>query len=374
MLILSLSPLRRDPRVLKQINLFRGRYRVITCGYGPAPDGVAEHVEIDPACIGWPRDPKRLALRRYRDVYWNVAGVAEAYRLLRSRRFGAVLANDLNTVPLALSLDSTHGVHADLHEFGPKEHFDKPAWRALVAPYMRWLCRTSLPRAASVTTVSAGIARQYGLDFGVQAAVVTNAAPYVRKQPRPTGSTIRLIHSTAGQRYRRIEDIIEAFRGIRSGIELDLIVMPNEPGYVDELRRLAGQVPAVRFRDPVPYEQLVDTVAEYDVAIAYLPPTNFNLAQALPNKFFEAVQARTGLIIGPSPAMVELVRRHGLGAVARDFSTAGLREVLDSLTPELVDGWKQHADQAAEVLSAEYQSRGWETAVAALLDPAADRA
>jgi hypothetical protein len=109
------------------------------------------------------------------------------------------------------------------------------------------------------------------------------------------------------------------------------------------------------------------------VAIAYLPPTNFNLAQALPNKFFEAVQARTGLIIGPSPAMVELLERHGLGAVAGDFSSAGLRAVLDSLTPELVDGWKRQADEAAEVLSAEYQSRGWETAIGALLAPALDR-
>jgi len=373
LLILSLSPLRSDPRVLKQINLFRDKYRVTTCGYGDAPDGVAAHVEIDAGCIGWPRDPKRLALRRYRDVYWSVAGVAEAYRHLRWRSFDAVLANDLNTVPLALSLDSRRGVHADLHEFGPKEHFDKPAWRVLVAPYMRWLCRTYLPRAASVTTVSEGIARQYGLDYGVRAAVVTNAAPYVEKSPRPTGSTIRLIHSAAGQRYRKIEDIIEAFRGIRPGIELDLIVMPNEPGYVAELRQLAEEVPAVRFRDPVPYEQLLDTIAEYDVAIAYLPPTNFNLAQALPNKFFEAVQARTGLIIGPSPAMVELLERHGLGAVAGDFSSASLRAVLDSLTPELVDGWKQRADEAAKVLSAEYQSRGWETAIGALLAPALDR-
>jgi hypothetical protein len=369
LLIISLSPLRRDPRVLKQINLFKDRYKVITCGYGPAPDGVAGHVQIAEELVGWPRDPKRLALRRYLDVYWSVLGVAEAYRHLRGQRFGAILANDLNTLPLALSLESEHGVHADLHEFGPKEHFDKPAWRILVAPYMRWICSTYLGQAASVTTVSDGIARQYRLDYGVDAKVVTNAAPYVSMEPRPTTDRIRLIHSAGGQRYRKIEDIIEAFRNAPRGLELDLIVMPNEPDYVAELRELAAGIPAVNFREPVPYDRLVETVAEYDVAIAYLPPTNFNLAQALPNKFFEAVQARTGLIIGPSPAMQELLERHGLGATARDFTTVALSEVLASLTPELVDGWKQNAHAAAAELSSEHQNRGWDEAIGALFCP-----
>ncbi len=367
LLILSLSPLRRDPRVLKQIDLFKTRYNVITCGYGSSPDGVAEHIQINDQLVGWPRDPQRLALRRYTDVYWSIGGVAEAFRLLRGRHFDAVLANDLNTVPLAVSLGSTHGVHADLHEFGPKEHFDKPAWRVLVAPYMRWICRTYLGKAASVTTVSKGIARQYEADFGVKADVVTNAAPYVDKAPRKTPDTMRLIHSAGGQRYRKIEDIIEAFRDAPQHLELDLIVMPNEPDYVAELKRLASEIPQVRFRDPVPYDKLVDTVAEYDVAIAYLPPTNFNLAQALPNKFFEAVQARTALIIGPSPAMEELLQRHGLGVAASSFSTQSLREVLLGLTPERVDDWKQNAHQAARELSSEYQNKGWESSIHALM-------
>ncbi|MFD1210960.1 glycosyltransferase [Arthrobacter sp. GCM10027362] len=368
LLILSLSPLRSDPRVLKQINLFKDRYTVTTCGFGPAPDGVAGHVELDRALPSWPRDPQRLLLRRYPQVYWGIAAVAEAGRQLRGRSFDAVLANDANTLPLALSLAPARGVHADLHEFAPKEHFNKPAWRLLVAPYVRWLCRTYLPQAASVTTVSEGIARQYGQDFGVSAGVVTNAAPYTEREPRPTQLPIRLLYSSAGQRYRRIENIMEAMRGTPEHLELDLIVMPNEPAYVAELVELGRTLPRVRFRDPVPYTELVDTVAEYDVSVSVIPPTNFNLAHALPNKFFEAVQGRTGLVIGPSPAMQALLERHGLGAVTRDFSAQALREVLGSLTPELVDGWKRHAHEAARELSSEHQNLGWERAIAALLD------
>lgn len=368
LLILSLSPLRSDPRVLKQINLFQDKYDVVTCGFGAAPDGVEDHVELAAGLPSWPRDPKGLLKRRYRQVYWNIAAVAEANRLLRGRRFDAVLANDANTLPLALSLDSVRGVHADLHEFAPKEHFNKPAWRLLVAPYVRWVCRTFLPQAKSVTTVSDGIARQYGHDFGVEAAVVTNAAPYADLAPKPTSRPIRLIYSSAGQRYRRIEDIISAMDGAPEGLELDLIVMPNEPAYVDELRRQAEPLANVRFRKPVLYSELVRTISDYDVSISVIPPTNFNLANALPNKFFEAVQARTALIIGPSPAMQDLLERHGLGAVTEDFSAAALRKVLLGLTPEQVDQWKKNAHHAAEELSSEYQNRGWERAIDALFD------
>src|SRR5690606_23390547 len=45
-LVLSFSPIASDARVLKQVELLRGRSAVTTCGYGPAPEGVTEHLEI----------------------------------------------------------------------------------------------------------------------------------------------------------------------------------------------------------------------------------------------------------------------------------------------------------------------------------------
>ena len=126
-------------------------------------------------------------------------------------------------------------------------------------------------------------------------------------------------------------------------------------------------MPGLTFRDPVPYAQLVDTLAEYDVSMTFLPPTNFNLAHALPNKFFEAVQARLGLIIGPSPEMVAILTQYGLGAIVPDFEVESLRSVIRDLTPEMVASWKQAADAAAKDLSAEAQQATWKTSIAALL-------
>jgi hypothetical protein len=367
LLIVSISTIVSDPRVLKQVRLFRDTYDVYTCGLGPAPEGVVRHYELPAGARGWVNDRLSLLTRRYRHAYWALPAVAAAQAALPVDFFDGVLANDLNTVPLALSLNPRRGVHADLHEFAPREKDDDLKWRLFVAPFMRWLCRTYLPQVVSATTVAPGIAAQYLHDYGVRFGVVTNAAPYAERDPRPVGATIRVIHSAAGQRYRRLEVFIEAMRDAPEGVELDLIVVPNEPGYVDELKQLSSDVPGIRFREPVPYTELVDTLADYDVALAFLPPTNFNLAHALPNKFFEAVQARLGLIIGPSPEMAAILTEHGLGLVTRDFEVASLRAALRGLTAAEVSSWKQAAHAAARSLSAEAQSAVWARSVAALL-------
>ena len=374
LLILTFSPIRSDPRVLKQVELFKGKYRVSTCGYGEAPEGVDNHFALPADSRGWPSDKLGLVSRRYSRVYNGLTAVSAARSILPKGEFDVILANDLNTLPLALELQARFGVHADLHEFAPREKEDDLKWRLFVAPFMRWLCRRYLPQAASVTTVSQGIADEYAKDYGVAAGVVTNAAPYAEGRVRPVGRPVRLIHSAAGQRYRKLENFIDAMRDAPDWLTLDMIVMPNEPDYVAELKQQAAAVPAVRFRDPVPYSQLVSTLSEYDVSLVFLPPTNFNLKNALPNKFFEAVQARIGLIVGPSPAMVALVEQHGLGAVTADFTAASLRETLHGLTAEKISEWKHAADAAARPLSAESQVLGWQAAVEGIVDSQPARA
>ncbi|MEN9620992.1 MAG: hypothetical protein RL499_1185, partial [Actinomycetota bacterium] len=229
MLIVSISRIVSDPRVLKQVRLFTADYDVTTCGQGPAPEGVVEHLEIDADARGWVDDRVALITRQYTRAYENIQGVAAARRLLTGKEFDIVLANDLTTVPLALSLAPRRGVHADLHEFAPREKENELTWRLFVAPFLRWLCRRYLPLVASATTVAPGIAAEYESDYGVPFGVVTNAAPYVDREPRPVNQPIRMIHSAAGQRQRRLENFIELMRQAPPGVELDLIVMPNEP-------------------------------------------------------------------------------------------------------------------------------------------------
>ncbi|WP_193105273.1 glycosyltransferase [Brachybacterium sp. FME24] len=363
--IVSFSTLTRDPRVQRQIDLLTSDFEVTTVGFGPTPHPDVRHVELPEGARAWPSSKKHLLTGRYNRAYWDMSAVRAARAVLEDHvgRADVVLANDVNTLPLALWLAPRRGIHADLHEYAPREKEHVRTWRWFIAPYQRWICRTCLPRVDSVTTVSPGLASEYAREFGVVPEVVTNAAAYEDRAPRPTGETIRLLHTGVARANRRLESMIDALRDGPDGMTLDLMLVPSEPGYIEALRERARDLPAVRFRDPVPYAELVDAVAEYDLSIVVFPPTTFNLEHSLPNKLFEAVQARVGVLVGPSPDMADLVREHGIGAVLPGPDAESLRTVLHGLDAAGIDRFKQAADHSAKALSAEVQTMAWTRAL-----------
>lgn len=364
LLVMSFSPLRTDARVLRQIALFRERYAVTTLGYGQAPDGVVEHLRLPDDAISWHKDRALLMTRRYEAAYRTAPVVQAAADLLQGRRarFDVVLADDIDTVPLALDLEPRGGVHADLHEYHPRQNEELRRWRLFVAPYYRWLVRTYGTRADSVTTVGEGIAREYRIRFGLRAGVVVNAPHFVDLEPTPVGEPLHLVHSGNAQRHR-LDVILAAMDLVERPMTLDLYLMPNDPPYLAELQERYAASDRVRIHPPVAPQELPATLNAHDVGVYVLPPVSFNHLWALPNKVFDFVQGRLALVVGPSPEMAGLVRRHGLGVVTDDFDAASLALALDRLTPQDVAGYKAASHRAARELSAQEQVRGWARAV-----------
>lgn len=368
LLIAALSPLRGDARVLKQIVRFRDEYDVITLGYGEAPEGVVEHLRVpdDAQAWRWPREA--LLLRQYRRAYWGNEAIAEADRLLSGLGTAPdlAIANDVDTVPLVLRHVAPSAVHVDLHEYAPRQREELWQWRYFVAPFLRWILRRHVVRAASTSTVSSGLAREYATEFGLAPTVITNAAPYREGAVTPTSTPIRLVHSGAALPNRDLEIMIVAVEATSASVTLDLYLTANDPLYLERLRQRCAGSTRCTLHDPVPYAELIDTLARYDVGVFVLPPTTFNYRWALPNKLFDYVQARLGIIVGPSPEMSWIVNERTLGAVGPDFSAASLARVLDGLEPDEVDTWKRAADRAARPLSSDEQVRKWVEAVRAL--------
>lgn len=377
-LVLSFSPIIRDPRVLRQIRLFREFADVVSCGYGEAPEGVVEHIQIPDRFQSWRPSYKKvaalLATRRHQRLYFR----SERVRFVRNRipegTIDVVVANDVLAVPLALALRPVKGVHADLHEYAPRQGEHDRRWRLLVGPLMDWACREHVTRVDSVSTVGKRIAEEYASVYRiVEPTVVPNASAYDdRFAPTPVQWPLRLIHTGAAGRGRKIEVMIEAVRRaneIRPGTAtMDLVLVPGEQRYIDELTALASDVPdsAVRMKSPVPFEQIVPMLQHYDVGIFVCPPSTFNLKHALPNKFFEFIQARLAIVIGPSPEMSRLVEEYGVGCVAAGFDAESTAQVLLSFTEERVYALKERAHAAAFALSSEQLTRPWVDAVKTL--------
>lgn len=369
LLIISFSDITSDARVLKQVKSLAEDYEVTTLAYGESSDPRIDHVRLDDTSRirHWSRSD--IVLRRFAKIYWNQEAVVDGLaRLAGQEPFDVILANDIDSVGMALALKPRYGVHADIHEYAPEQNREILLWRIFVAPFVRWMCRTFLPQAASMTTVGQGLADEYLRRFGVSSGVVTNAAPYAELTPRPVSDPIRLVHSGASMPNRRLEVLVDAALATTSDVVLDLYLMGNNPGYIDELRRRAGGSERVRFPAPVPYQELIARLNSYDVGLPVIQPTTFNERWALPNKFFDYVQARLGVVIGPSPEMVRILRDHPFGEIADGFDAESVTQVLDRLTPERIAAWKAQADASAKALSAGPQIAAWEAAIRALTE------
>ena len=366
LLIISHSDIAKDARLRKQISLLTKHYHVTVCGYGEPFDTDAELLLRRPA------DTKRTDQVRALLLHTNLFRLAQhfeadnvaARRLLRGRSFDAAIANDIEPVGLCMDLLGADRVHADLHEYYPGLQDQDPAWVRLRQPYYRWMLTHQVPRVASVTTVSQRIADRYEEEFGFAAGVVENARPWMMMEATSVGETIRLVHAGTSLPNRNIENMMRATAAATNNVTLDLYLTGTGTPYYESLCKLADDLgERITIHDPVDQEQLISTLNRFDAGLHVLPPTVTNNALALPNKFFDFVQACLAVVIGPTEEMARRVDAFDIGAVSDSFELESLTETLNSLTRAQVEAWKQNSQKAAEVLDVSKMLEVWQEGV-----------
>jgi glycosyltransferase involved in cell wall biosynthesis len=372
-LCVSFSDISADSRVLRQLDALAGLAEVTTIGFGGKPAGAAEHLEIDASLASLPQTPlgvALLALRRHEAVELRAPAVREALRLVGDRRFDLVVANEARAMAMAHRVARGAPVVADMHEWAPEERTHVRSWRLLIKPFMAHQCAKYLPKMAALTVVNDSIGAMYETHFGVRTHTVRNASEYRELAPSEVAEgRIRLVHSGGAVPGRNIEALIEAVRLLDDRFTLDLYLVPARDGgrYLDGLRALIAREPRVTLHPPVPTTELVDTLNAYDVGIYCLPRLTPNHWLMLPNKIFDFVQARLGVVFASAPETDRLITEHDVGAIAPSASARALADTLAPLTTDRVREIKANASQAAKELSSAEDAAVTRAVVAKLL-------
>lgn len=360
-LILSFSVIHSDPRVMRQIRLLETHYHLTVSGFGPKPDADIRFVGLEnPQFKLWHKLiwAFKLLFRLSESYYWSLPQVRHGLKALAGLSFDLLIANDITTLPLGLKLAASKPVLIDAHEYSPREFEDKWLWRLLFAPYHDALCARYLPQAASMTTVCKGIADEYEKQYGVTPAVLYNASPELCLGPSAgLHGRVRLIHHGAAIRSRHLGMMIKMMCYLDERFTLDFMLVETDAAYMMELRDMARSDERISFVEPVALERICQRINGYDVGLFLLPPVNFNYRHALPNKFFEFIQARLAVAIGPSTEMARIVEEYSLGVIADSFDPEALAAVLEQLTDESIRGYKLAADRAARELNYETAGR-----------------
>ena len=355
LLIVSFTDATKDPRVWRQIVYLKDDYQITVAGLAdPKIDGVK-----------WLPIVRRLKKCALIKVYFALTLLLHCYSHFRRRyilkdilstssmRFDVVICNDLYPLPLVFKIVRNVPVIFDAHEYYPRQEEQSFFWRLIFQKDILRLCREYIPKCAAMTTVCDGLANEYHRQFGVM-PVVVHSGPDLQNLTltQPCGEHIRLIHHGGASPARCIELMIEMMQYLDERFTLDLMLV-GSGAYYDKIKKMALKSQRVNWREPVPMTEISGTCNQYDIGLYILKPTNFNTEHALPNKFFEYIQARLAIAIGPSVEMARLVMKEDIGVVAEDFSPQTLAKELNKLTISDIMRYKQNADKVARQYNAE---------------------
>jgi hypothetical protein len=297
-----------------------------------------------------------LLLRQFHSAYHHLVPVKELRAKIGSNQFDLYVANDIDALPFICEIAGDTPIYFDAHEYAPRHFEDRWQWRLFFQRYNIHLCKKYLPRVNLMTTVSQGLAQEYARNFGVSPYLISNAPSFQDRKPTPVhAERIRLVHHGGANPSRQLELMIRMMAHLDERFTLDLyLITPPHANkktraYLDLLKTEASQFPSrVHIHPPIPTDQIVETLSQYDMGVFLLPPVNFNYANTMPNKLFDFIQARLAVAIGPTPEMAKLVRDYQIGIVSEEFTPESLAARLNLLRAEEVNGFKQATNQCAK--------------------------
>ena len=362
-LVIVFSNLRHDARVKRQISFLSEEFNVtVLCFASEEIQGVR--------IVRLNQTPLTLTRKAISGLFLISGFYTIGHQLLHSysyikselknEDFDLIIANDVETLPLAFQLSRNQKVYFDAHEYAPLHFEDKLWWRVFFKRLNTSLCKKYIPIVQGMTTVGEGLAKEYEKNFKVRPIVITNAPYYHNIQSTEViNGKVRLVYHGIANPSRRIELMIEMMSHLDDRFTLDLILMTSDfasgktKAYIENLKTTILSDSRIKILPQLNSKDVISFINKYDVGVFLIPPVNFNYANTLPNKLFEYIQARLTIAVGPTPEMANMVKTYDIGVVSEDFSAIKLAEKLSSLTGESIKKFKTNASVAAREQCAE---------------------
>ncbi|WP_157028647.1 hypothetical protein [Synechococcus sp. WH 8020] len=227
----------------------------------------------------------------------------------------------------------------------------------------------------SISTVSSSLASLYQKHFnidGLDVHAIYNAPLHSSPQFSSINvdpltliasnriEKIKIIHHGIASSFRQLDTLLHSLNNsekLAKSFELNLMLVANSPlqkDYLSYLKDLAAcSSVSINFLDPVPTDNIVNTISQFDIAFVGIPPISTSYANCLPNKFFESIHAGLALIAGPSLDMVNLIDKFNLGIGLNDYTEYEITQALLMISDSNFHSYKKNSRDAAIHLSFE---------------------
>lgn len=246
-----------------------------------------------------------------------------------------------------------HEDHVNTADRGPLERFAfRKYWKWQLSQLETFVSERR--KNIAITSIEEAISESYSQLLGEPIGLIYNAPDQNFLMPTKVDpSLIKLVHHGMGTKGRGIEETIKALKALDSRFTLDLILFatPQFKLKIKFLIVILGVSHRVRILPGVPLVELPTTLNRYDVSVILAPPITQGNWNALPNKFFESIQAKLAVITGPNPSMKRIVEHSGIGIALESWRFKDLANCLANLSPGRIENFKDQSIAASELYS-----------------------
>ena len=372
-LVFSYSNISKDSRVLRQIRwLVDSGFDVDGVGLGKKPNGIYRFYEIKPPPL-WQRiliyllAPLNVRSNRLLETITN----SDLFQRVRNGEYHRIVLNDLDFLALDGLFDAASNsktqIILDLHEYFP-DVGGSLIYRALHGRYHTYLQLKIRERDLyGFITVSPDIAALYHGNFGRGFASVENIPDGAdtehisgrSESPRLslTDAQTQIVYHGNSGKGRGLYHLILAMRWTKNSVRLNLVLTGSNlrVRFLKLFAQVTGSSSKVIFWPAVTPERVTSFLSRFDLAIIFFPPPHTtSISLSLPNKFFEALSAGMGVIVGPNPTMSRIVDQYNCGFVLENWRIRSLAEQLSlGFDRESIQTWRNNGALVLQDYSAD---------------------
>jgi glycosyltransferase involved in cell wall biosynthesis len=273
------------------------------------------------------------------------------------RRMNMICAIDLDTIAPCLLISRLKRIPRvyDAHELFTelKEVVTRPAVHKMWTSIERW----AVPQFKKGYTVCRSIAEEFERRYGVQYEVIRNV-PVKRALPATaTPSSPFLLYSGAVNEARGFEYLIPALKYIH----LPLVVC-GDGNFMPQLKKLIsehGVEEKVTLLGMLPPDRLWEITRQATIGIGIAENEGLNQYYALPNKFFDYIQAGLPQVTMDFPEYRRINEEYEVAVLIADLKTDTIATALNNLLEDVVlyTKLKDNCLKAREMLNWEQESK-----------------
>lgn len=263
-----------------------------------------------------------------------------------------IIIEDITLLPFGIEYIKQHPqtrLMIDLREYYPLEYEGDPKWMSTFGKFFQFLCEQYLKYIDVALCVSEGIAKRYKKDFNLDCIVFYSLPPFHSHRPSPLSQPISLIYHGFLSTDRNSQNLIELARLLDRRFHLYIMGLSNQAGYIESLK--TNMPNNISFINPVEMNEIINFTQQFDIGLLTLSPNSFNNANAMPNKFFEYIQARLGIISTPIPSITPWIKQYKFGKCAQGFEAKDMAECLNKLSDREILDFKMASNKIASKLS-----------------------